>query len=206
MKKSRFTSPIMPKIAFLWLLPLLYLPSVNAQKIIKTTPEPMMVFRIGVGGQQLLSNSPAGGNFSINCESPVSKHVSWTANFDVMMNPIDVALPPDVRSSYQVRFAIHPDFRYYPTTVLRRFYIGSGLGIVGGQGRTFGILPNGKSQLNIFGEALTDLKVGFQGHLLDRYVWNTYVATGLLIPLNGDKIIPMVRLGIQIGLKRFING
>ncbi len=165
----------------------------------------MMIFRIGIGGQQLFGNGSAGGNFSVNCESPISNHVSWTANFDVMMNPIDIALPPDTHSSYQVRFAIHPDFRYYPTSVLRRFYIGSGLGIVAGQGRTFGILPNGKAQLNIFGEALTDLKVGYQGHLLDRYVWNTYAATGLHIPLNGDKVIPMIRLGIQIGLKRFIK-
>ena len=122
----------------------------------------------------------------------------------MMMNPIEVALPPDIRSSYQIRFAIHPDFRYYPTTVLHRFYIGSGIGIVAGQGRTYGFLSNGKSQLNIFGEALTDLKIGWQGDFLNRYVWNTFVATGLLIPLNGEKVIPIVRLGIQIGLKRFI--
>ncbi len=180
-------------------------PSVKAQKIINNTPEPMMVFRMGVGGHQLFGNSPMGGNMSINCEAPVSKHVSWTANLDVLMNPIDLALPPDTRGSYQVRFAIQPDFRYYPTKVLHRFYIGSGLGIVAGQGRTYGILPNSKAQLHIFGEALTDLKIGWQGKLLDRYVWNAFAASGFLIPLNGEKMIPIVRLGIQLGLKRMMK-
>ena len=204
MIENSFTSRTL-SITVFWLLFSFWIPpSVFAQKIIKSTPEPMMIFRVGVGGQQLLGNSPMGGNISINCESPVSKHVSWTGNFDMMMNPIEVALPPDIRSSYQIRFAIHPDFRYYPTTVLHRFYIGSGIGIVAGQGRTYGFLSNGKSQLNIFGEALTDLKIGWQGDFLNRYVWNTFVATGLLIPLNGEKVIPIVRLGIQIGLKRFI--
>ncbi len=165
----------------------------------------MMVFRVGVGVQQLWGVGPTGGNLTINCEAPVSKHLSWTANFAVMMTPIELALPPDTRGSYQVRFAIQPDFRYYPTAVLHRFYIGSGLGIVAGQGKNYGILPNGKPQLRIFGEALTDLKIGWQGKVLEHYVWNTFVAPGLLIPLNGEKMIPIVRLGIQIGLKRVIE-
>ncbi len=204
MNENRFTPRTLTIVLSVCLFSFSSPPSVKAQKIIKITPEPMMVFRVGVGGQQLFGIRPTGGNISFNCEAPVSKHLSWTANFDVMMTPIELALPPDTRGSYQVRFAIHPDFRYYPTGVLHRFYIGSGIGIVAGQGRTYGILPNGRPQLNIFGEALTDLKIGWQGKLLDRYVWNTFAATGLLIPLNGDKIIPLVRLGIQIGLKRII--
>ncbi len=204
MNKNRFTPLNLTFVLSFLLISFSSPPSVKAQKVIKNTPEHLMVFRVGVGGQQLFGIRPTGGNISINCEAAVSKHLSWTANFDVMMTPIELALPPDTRGSYQVRFAIHPDFRYYPTGVLRRFYIGSGIGIVAGQGRTYGILPNGRPQLNIFGEALTDLKIGWQGKLLDRYVWNAFAATGLLIPLNGDKIIPIVRLGIQIGLKRII--
>lgn len=204
MNENRFTPRILTFSLSFLLFSVSSTPSVKAQNIIKITPEHVMILRVGVGGQQLFGIGPTGGNLSINCEAPVSKHLSWTANFDVMMSPIELALPPDTRGSYQVRFAIHPDFRYYPSSVLRRFYIGSGLGIVAGQGRTYGILPNGKPQLNIFGEALTDLKIGFQGNLLTRYVWNTFAATGLLIPLNGEKMIPIVRLGIQIGLKRMI--
>ena len=125
-------------------------PSVSAQKIIKISPEPAMVFRIGIGSHQLIGGGVAGGNISFNCEDPVGKHLSWTANFVMMMNPIDLALPPDTRGAYQTRFIIQPDFRYYPTTVLRRLYIGSGLGIVAGYGKTIGIYPNGKPQLSIF--------------------------------------------------------
>ena len=180
-------------------------PSVLAQKIIKTTNEPKMIFRIGVGAHQIFRDGPAGGNISFNCEDPISKHLSWTANFVMMMNPIDLALPPDTRGAFQTRFIIQPDFRYYPTTVLRHLYIGSGFGIVAGYGKTIGAFPNGKSQLSIFGEALADLKIGWQGKVLEHYVWNTFVAPGLLIPLNGEKMIPIVRLGIQIGLKRVIE-
>lgn len=182
------------------LFTLLNPPSVSAQKIIKISPEPAMVFRIGIGGHQLIGGGVAGGNISFNCEDPVGKHLSWTANFVMMMNPIDLALPPDTRGAYQTRFIIQPDFRYYPTTVLRRLYIGSGLGIVAGYGKTIGIYPNGKPQLSIFGEALADLKIGWQGTLLNRYVWNTFAASGLLIPLNGEKTISLFRLGIQLGV------
>ena len=204
MNENRFTSRSLVFVFCILLFAFISTPSVKAQKIIKIKPEPVMVFRIGIGGHQLLGNGPTGGTLSFNCEAPVSKHVSWTANFDVMMNPIELALPPDTRGSYQVRFAIHPDFRYYTTATLRGFYIGSGLGIVAGQGRIYGILPNGRPKLNIFGEALTDLKIGWQGNLLERYVWNAFAASGFLIPLNGEKMTPIVRIGIQLGLKRFI--
>lgn len=180
-------------------------PSVFAQKIIRHESEPVMVLRVGIGTHQIVGNGATGGNLSFNCESPINHHVSWTANVNILMNPIDLALPPDTRGSYQTRFAIQPDFRYYPTAVLRRFYIGTGLGIVAGQGRTYGIAPNGKSKLNIFGEALTDLKFGFQSTLLDRYVWNVFATSGLLLPLNGDKKMPIFQLGLQLGRKRFFD-
>jgi hypothetical protein len=180
-------------------------PSVFAQKIIRNTPEPSMVLRIGIGAHQIVGNGATGGNISFNCEAPVGQHLSWTANFGILMNPIDLALPPDTRGSYQTRFSIQPDFRYYPTAVLRRFYIGGGLGIVAGQGRTYGISPNGKSKLNIFAEALTELKFGFQGILLDRYIWNAFTSSGLLLPLNGDKKIPIFQIGLQLGRKRFLS-
>ena len=174
--------------------------SVKAQKIIKIPTQPLMVFRVGIGGHQLLGNSPLGGNISFNCEDRVGKHLSWTANFVAMMNPIDLSLPPDVRGSYQTRLIIQPDFRYYPTEALHHFYIGGGLGIVGGHEKITGISPYGKSQLHIFCEALTDIKIGWQGSLFDRYVWNAFTASGLLLPLNGEKTLPILRFGIQLGL------
>lgn len=180
-------------------------PSVFAQKLIKTTPEPIMILRVGLGTHQIVGNGATGGNISFNCEEPINKHLSWTANFDILMNPIDLALPPDTRGSYQTRFIIQPDFRYYPTAVLRRFYIGGGLGIVAGQGKTYGISPHGKPRLNIFAEALTDIKFGFQGTLLDRYLWNAFTSSGLLLPLNGDKKMPIFQIGLQLGRKRFLG-
>ena len=182
-----------------------YPPSVSAQKIIATTQEPMMLLRVGVGAHQILGNGPMGGNLSFNCEDPIGKHLSWTANFDVLVNPLNVVLPPDVSGTYQIRFVLQPDFRYYPFTVLRRFYIGTGLGIVAGHGKVYGKLPNGKPQLSIFGEALTDLKVGWQGKLLDKYVWNLYASSGLLFPLNGDKTLTQFRIGSQLGLRRYMR-
>jgi hypothetical protein len=177
-------------------------PSVSAQNIIKTRPQPDMILRFGIGGQQIWRGGPIGGNITFNAEDPINKHLSWTANVVIMMNPLDIALPPDTRGSYHTRFVLQPDFRYYPTEVLRRLYIGSGLGIVAGYGKTIGAYPNGKSQVNIFGEAITDLKIGWQAPLLDRFVWNAFVSTALLLPLNGDKAIPMLRAGIQIGMNK----
>ncbi len=174
-------------------------PSVSAQNFIKTNHQPDMILRVGIGAHQLFHNGPAGGNISFNAEDPINKHLSWTANFVIMMNPIDLALPPDTRGTYQTRFVIQPDFRYYPTEVLRRLYFGSGLGIVAGYGKTIGAFPNGKSQLKIFGEALTDLKIGWQAKFLNRYMWNAFASTALLLPLNGDKTIPLLRFGVQIG-------
>ncbi|MBL7818104.1 MAG: hypothetical protein JNL70_24050 [Saprospiraceae bacterium] len=198
MSKNGLT--IFKKLPFCAFLLFTIPPSVFAQKIIKVNQEPPMLIRVGVGVHRIWETGPLGGHISFNCEDPINSHLSWTANFIALVNPVDLALPPDTRSSYQMRLVIQPDFRYYPSHVLRHFFVGGGLGIVAGQGKSIGALPNGKTQLHIFGEALSDIKIGWQTYYQNRYVWNAFASSGLLLPLNGDKKIPIFRLGFQVGL------
>ena len=169
----------------------------NARIKAKTAFKSRNLIKFGIGAHMLFADGPIGGGVNATLEHSFSPHWSMAFNAELMGNS-------DLRRTDKLnefRLLIQPDFRYYPQRVFQGFYIGSGLGVVGGYGRNFS-----HSAINppyaLFSELIFDIKFGVQTALTKKYVGNVFVSPALLYDVKHPDIAPLFRAGIQVGIKK----
>ena len=170
----------------------------NAENILrikaKTAFKSRNLIKFGIGTQMLFVDGPKGGGVNATLERSLSPHWSMAFNAELMGNS-------DLRQTDKLnefRLLIQPDFRYYPQKVFQGFYIGSGLGIVGGYGRSFDRSAT-NPRYKPFSELIFDIKFGVQTALTKKYVGNIFISPALL---GSAEVTPLFRAGIQVGVKK----
>ena len=160
----------------------------------KTAFKPSNLLKIGIGTHMLFVDGPKGGSVNATLERALSPHWSMAFNAELMGNS-DLERTDKLN---EFRLLIQPDFRYYPQTVFQGFYIGSGLGIVGGYGRSFDLSAT-DPRYKPFSELIFDIKLGVQTALTKKYVGNIFISPALL---GSTEVTPLFRAGIQVGVKK----
>jgi hypothetical protein len=163
---------------------------------------PVSIFKIGGGVHMLYVDGPVGGGIYASLEKTLSPHWSINYNLELIGNGQECCTDEEMRNINQFRLIVQPDFRYYPNEVLRGFYIGSGLGMIGGYGKVDNVFINGKRNFKAFAELVLDVKMGVQFKVSPKNRCNAFFNLGLAAdPIFGE-LAPFARSGLQVSLQR----
>ena len=167
----------------------------------KTAFKPSNLLKFGIGAHMLFADGPKGGGVNATLERALSPHWSMAFNAELMGNSQECCYSKGMAALDEFRLLLQPDLRYYPQKALDGFYIGSGLGMVAGYGKSYSNRVNQPSY-QTFSELIFDIKLGVQKALNKKYVGNIFISPALLGDVKNEEMIPLFRAGIQVGVKK----